>query len=394
MQLADIHPGLGDYLDLERHRNEGSPSGFSHQYRPKIGLRDLDRGDHQFELPLFEIENLTFVGAPPNHPVLFPVHPDMAAEFQALTGTNATSSTLASATSSGRTLLAEVMGELQFVKLSYHGLLGRVHRRMTRDHLLTAIEVSEAMRRSIAATPIDRFSIQHEYFGATADSHDGWGFVLRDLQPFPHPKFDYRVPAFSLLSSRFGANRVVPLLVEILQLRHDLHEPGSFYREFVQPIIDAYFLLLQREGLQIEAHAQNLVYHFDHEWKVATIVYRDMESVDKDLALIDELGIESPITRIEHKALTRRDPNYAIKHSFMYDFKLGEYLLRPLCDLWATSTRQSVDALHELIRQGARSHLASLPSDLFPADWYDYRAEVFEGQVGRPYIAHPSPSFR
>lgn len=394
MQLAQITPSLQDYLDLERHRNEGSPSGFSQLHRPTVGLRALDRGDHPIQLPLFEVEQLQQIGVAPTTPVLFPVHPDMLSQFQKLSGAQPVDSVPAAATSSGRTLLAEVLGGQQFVKLSYHGLLGRVHRRMTKAHLVTAIEVSSAMRESLASNPIDRFSIQHEYFGANAGPDADWGFVLRELQPFPYKPFYIRVPAFSLLSRRFGSEHVEPLLTEILRHRPELDAEGSFYDEFLRPIIDAFFLLLRRDGLQIEAHAQNLVYHFDSSWRVVAIVYRDMESVDKDISLIDELGLATELTRMAHKELTRADPNYAIKHSFMYDFKLGEYLLRPLCDLWSNHTRRSAQALHALVQENARHHLEFLPDDLFPKDWYDYRPEVYEGKIGRPYVAHPSPSFR
>ncbi|PVE14825.1 hypothetical protein [Arthrobacter sp. Bz4] len=398
MQLVDITGDMWNYLDLERHLNEGSPSGFSLLNRPQVGLNASDRGGSRFQLPLFELapEVIASVGSFPEvAPFFFPVHPDMESSFRDLTGVEASTTVPAAATSSGRTVYADVMGKPQFVKLSYHGRLGRLTRRMPPTHLMTAIEVSAAISASLEATQIPGFAIQEEYFGANVlIEDDGWGFVLRHQEPIPQPPSGYRVPGFSLFSRTFGSQPVVPLLHKILDAHPELASADRFFTDFIKPIVDGYFLILRRTGLQLEAHAQNLVYHFDREWRVVSVAYRDMESVDKDASLMHDLGIPFNFTQMDYKTLRREKPNYSVKHSFMYDFKLGEYHLRPLCNVWSEWSGKRAEEVHRLIQNAAREHLLHLPTDFFPDDWYDYEAEIFEGRADRPYIAHPSPSFR
>ncbi len=77
------------------------------------------------------------------------------------------------------------------------------------------------------------------------------------------------------------------------------------------------------------------------------VALRDMESVDKDVPLLEALSLKDNYTITEYKFLTNEAYNYQIMHSFMYDFKLGNYLLGPLVD--------GVEKTPDLPSRGSRS---------------------------------------
>jgi hypothetical protein len=83
-------------------------------------------------------------------------------------------------------------------------------------------------------------------------------------------------------------------------------------------------------------------------------------------------------------------------HSFMYDFKLGEYLIGPLVDAWAkVNGNTQLRNIEQRIKMYAREQLLLLPRDFFPKDcWYDYEAVVHEGSSTRNYRRNPNPRFR
>ena len=170
----------------------------------------------------------------------------------------------------------------------------------------------------------------------------------------------------------------------------------DFFAYFIQPLVDLYFSSVVVLGLQPEAHAQNIVYLLNDNYVPVGIALRDMESVDKDLPLLDARGLANRFTPTGYKFLQRDAYNYQIMHSFMYDFKLGEYLVGPLIDAWVAHVGHAYLAhIEEHTRQYARKQLTLLPEYFFPDGiWYDYEPIVHEGAETRSYRKNPSPRFR
>lgn len=399
VRLADLGPTYESFMYLERYVNDGSPSGFSFLNVPGPGFRPLDAIE-RFELPTFDCAASGVInagGVPTLAAGELPVHPEMASEFAAALGKAPSRYLPAAATSSGRTLLVTADGVPFYAKVAYQRLLGRVTRKMTRAHVLSAIEVSALYESAIAAGRMpSSLHVYREhcglYFSDTTPLRN-WGYVERDIAPYPPGKF-IEVPAFSLIAS---AREGRPFLFnELLDTTVSLRTSEGFFAQLIRPLVDLYFSSVIILGLQPEAHAQNVVLLLDCCYSPVGFALRDMESVDKDLPLLEALGLAHRFTSTGYKFLLRESYNYQIMHSFMYDFKFGEYLLGPLVDTWGTHTSYvQVKDLEEQIRWYVNEQLAALPEDFFPDGvWYDYEAIVHEGAPSRDYRQHQNPRFR
>jgi hypothetical protein len=395
--LTDLTATHQSFMYLERYVNEGSPSGFTALNTPGEGFRPSDPVEH-FSLPIFQCAPLggINVGTPCLAVGELPVHPEMQDAFIRVSGQRPHRHVTAAPTSSGRTLAITADSMCFYVKVAYQRLLGRVTRRMTRSHVLSSIEVSALYESAIEAQVLPpSLHIYRERSGLyfpDASLLCDWGYVERDLTPYPH-RACIQVPAFALLAgARQGSS---PLFNELLSAVPSLCTASGAFTGLVQPILDAYFSSVTTLGLQPEAHAQNVVFLLDESYSPVGIALRDMESVDKDLPLLEACNYADRFTPTDYKFLSKSAYNYQIMHSFMFDFKLGQYLLAPLVDAWAVHTQSPPALLEALIRPYARSKIAALPPDFFPEGvWYDYEPVVHEGTPTRTYTLHHSPRFR
>jgi hypothetical protein len=146
----------------------------------------------------------------------------------------------------------------------------------------------------------------------------------------------------------------------------------------------------------LEAHAQNTLFAFDDNFEMMGIIAKDAESIDKDISLISDLGLAVEIRTCPYKCLTRESYNYHIMHSFMFDFKLGEYLVNPIIQDALHSFDFDEEILTERIRDYNRKFIRKLPKDFFPLDgkWYSYKNVVHNRNKPRKYIAKDNPRFR
>lgn len=166
------------------------------------------------------------------------------------------------------------------------------------------------------------------------------------------------------------------------------------YNELLLPFFDCYFDALTVHGLALEAHAQNMLVAINRNFQIKLIVARDMESVDKDIDLRDYLGVQSLILSQNYKCIRKTDYNYTIKHSFMFDFKLGEYLITPILEIFETVCGFNKNYIIKKIKERNREYIRLLPTDYFPAEWYNYGNIQFKDGEKRPYISHPNPKYR
>jgi len=156
-----------------------------------------------------------------------------------------------------------------------------------------------------------------------------WGTVFREVDPYPRrARTDFLIPAFSLFA--VDKNRPSdPLLLHQLSALQTLPAEEYLFVNVIAPIVTCYFEMLLTCALQFECNAQNVLLGFDPCGAISTVLFRDFESVDKDVSLADDLKLGVVFTS-PFKCVHRELYNYSIKHSFMYDFKLGEYILSPI----------------------------------------------------------------
>ena len=154
--------------------------------------------------------------------------------------------------------------------------------------------------------------------------------IWRDNKPyrFDIAKARYMIPMFSLFSRDRLSIHHPPILKQILDERTD---PINYVHEvLIAPLIRCYFDLIGKLGILPEWNAQNVLVAFNSDFSDASFVMRDLESCDRDLTLMSMLHLPSDFECHPYKCIDKTQPYYVIKHSFMFDFKLGEYILEPL----------------------------------------------------------------
>jgi hypothetical protein len=137
----------------------------------------------------------------------------------------------------------------------------------------------------------------------------------------------------------------------------------------------------------------------DESYRPVRFVYKDMDSVEKDIPLARFLGYR---TEWESSPVMCFDESlyfYPIRASYMYDFKLGEYLMWPIIQSVKIKYKAKIDIpdIQNIIREHVRSnYLDKLPKEYFPTDDCWYKCDDTERLPGqrREYIANANPKFR
>jgi siderophore synthetase component len=403
MILEDIFErGPLSLIRMEQTVNNGSPSGFTDRYTTSSETAPGRTSLTRFELPELKLHSTSLaidLGARPK--VIandnFFVHPDMLAKLNL--GTIIGSRTVYP-TSSARTVRASE-DEGYFIKLAYRGLIGRMPRDLGRRQANSAIEVSRIIESALIGRELDApmYILREPFARVVVDERDKsgyeWGYVLRESKPFPVPPEPYAlVPGFSLFGSDAAKPNDKPLLSQMIS--NSGGDPLRYLLDrLLIPTVDAYFAVLLKCGLQLEAHAQNTLFLIDSTYNPIGVVVRDAESIDKDLDLISTLGLPTVIEETSWKCLRREQYNYQIMHSFMFDFKLGEYLLEPLVKVVIAEFGVNEQLVYEEVKARSEMYMNSLPDDFFPRDeWFSYERIVHDRSRQREYVSTPSPKFR
>jgi hypothetical protein len=326
----------------------------------------------------------------------FLLHPDMS-DHSFWPTLDRTVGPLVTPTSSARTV--RVIGyDPVYIKLSYDQLIGRTPRQIGRKQAISAIEVSNVISAAIddhRLTP--RFRFMREIFAEVVapTGAEEWGYVVRESEPYPMRDDEtYLVPAFSL----FAKDRKIPqdplLLDQLLELNGGT--PWEYVIDgLVRPLIEAHFALLKTCGLQLEPHAQNILFSFDKDYRPKSVVARDAESIDKDFGLIARHNLPVNFTELGYKCLRPNDYNYQIMHSFMFDFKMGEYLLEPLVEWLSKRCDIERAKIFSAIRDITNDNLTGLPPDFFPSSsWFCYANVVHDHATRREYVSCSDLKFR
>lgn len=400
----------GPYVHLERLVNDGSPSGFTEVHTVSPETSPFTGADC-FPLLEFEDTDLETILLGSEEPYLRGsvnfAHPDSfespilrtaAREIQR-------SQVVVSPAAGGRTMVVRdgPVGT-GYLKLTYDiSRIGRVDRQLALKHCVSSIEVSAALkdavdrshlskRTALLLEPSARVSLL-----PTPEGLYEWGTIFRERRPYPYVATNERrflVPGFSLFSKDRVAEADAPLLVQMIEVGG--YNPEAYLLDLVRMIVDTYWSIVHACALHIECHAQNCFFEIAANGRATRFVVKDMDSVDKDIPLARFLGVERD-WRSNYLTMTEDIYYYPIRASYMYDFKLGEYLLSPLVQAVATAFSLSTERVDAIVREYVReTHLPGLPPSYFPDDGCWYNCDNTERKPGtqRQYFAHPNPRFR
>lgn len=385
-------------LYMERLVNDGSPSLFSFKYTTSRETCPLYTS--QFKICAMndpspdEIEDVGVLPAEFNVELnnVFFLHPDwrnVSVDFQI-----DTLDLYVSPTSSSRTVRA--LWSDYYIKLCYPGILGRITRELRKEHILSSIDVtrvlSDLIKRNNCPEKLSFFPewggrlYHHEFFDM--------GFVIRAASPYGNTaqKVKAIIPAFSLFSIDKESNDL-PIIVQMLNRQS---KPIDYILEqLIYPIIDIFFYCLLQGGLLLEMHSQNFLVGIDNNADIITIILRDLESVDKDMTIIDDLNLEIKLQSYPYKCICSEQYNYLIKHSFMYDHKLGEYFLDQLINCLVKYRLTKLGKIENLISVYVKRNYGHF-LDLFPNGvWYKFSNVLIDrSSERRPYISYQNPKYR
>lgn len=391
---------------MERYVNDGSPSGFtwlnttSKMTEPRSSISEF----HLFECyaPSGIMKSYGDISIKLDADVTL-IHPDM--RFNDIISGNASiyqSKYLAMPTSSGRTVKISNDRNV-YVKLHYDGIIGRVNRKITRNHALSGLETTFLLYDALddlcmpsCFTFLPEIGCKILRFEHN-DSFYEFGTVFRDTVPYGQKSEDIKIiiPLFSLLSKDLFRPEDEELINQII--KYSGFKPYEYIMEkIIKPIIHCYFTLIINFGLQPEWHGQNILLGFNDQMSKVYIIARDLDSVDKDLTIMKNLKMNTNFMSFPYKCLDASQYNYKIKHSFMFDHKIGEYIIDPLIKYMESNYKIPFSESVEEIRCFVDLFLRKLPHDFFPDKyWYKFDDVIVNQDVRyRPYIAIENPRYR
>ena len=418
MILAEFNNDpINAYLKCERYVNDGSPSKNNNTTSLNTAPKSGKPWFHALEVKFNKNVKIIRYGEEDSfiHRESLVMHPDFIdSAFIRDSELEIVGHVKVAPTSSGRTVLCVEYSDLCFLKLAYPKCLGRLTRHMGSEKILSAVEVTERLVNAVDNNLMNsKFALLKENKGKVAvfnlqGSVYEWGMIKRDFKPYPYMNdgVEYYMPFFSLFSKEYTIGSLqeneehVPFLIQFCEAQSK--SPIDFLLfDVVYPLLDCYFDSLLKAGIELEAHAQNMLISFDDQFMIHRIVCRDLESAGRDVTLMERLGIsfdldnEYKCNRLLAKNETDKYPKWYITHSFMFDFKLGEYILTPLIDCFLSYYPDySIDSIQDTIREYNQKYIQLLP-DFFPPDWCYYSAENFEETKNRKeYIWEPNPKYR
>ena len=157
-------------------------------------------------------------------------------------------------------------------------------------------------------------------------------------------------------------------------------------------------------------HAQNCLYEIDENYNITRLILRDMQDIAKDTLIKPNDPFPYMTEEIEKyvEILEKRNfdsyelPKTKYRHqrdiSYYYDFKLGEYLLKPLIKTVSNHYNINKKVFYSYIKEKVNStYTPLLPKDYFPNEWYKIRKELYDFKnksLDYYYIKKKNPKFR
>lgn len=388
---------------LERFVNNGSPSGFTKINQTSYETSPLSDREF-FYLDLLCIDDLVeTIGILPDffeefgHEVIF-IHPDMSKMYKKKNYNTKKSSIRVCPMSSFRTV--KFLDFPGYAKLNYNGIIGRIDRSLTDKHVYSSLEMTDFLKGALRKGIYHNLSFFPESGAKLYKSEKddiNIGMVYREEKAFGDKvnEIKYILPMFSL----FAHDRNRPddfLLIQLI--RESGKNPEEYFLDdLIFNIIDNYFKLLLNEGIQPEWHAQNLLLGIDSHHSIVSLIMRDLESIDIDQTLQESIGNCTNFKSYPYKYLNSSQYNYQIKHSFMYDFKIGEYVFDPIIKCATECFKLNKNIIEKKIKEYSKQYIEKLPKDFFPENnnWYSFDRVVIDRSISRrPYIQNEKAKYR
>lgn len=325
---------------LERYRNEGTRTYSSHAAYTEAA--DAYRPDHPregFELPLFEIPRdrmLVYTASPgaelaekylAGDKVLFAIHPQVLETCReedyvqrTLALSTGRKSMFVAPSSSTRTLYAPEQPPPHAVKVHFPFKISRYGRRMRHQVLEQAINVSRELEAGITLLD-ERFAFLREVIAVShpnlnPDSPRGehWGYLVRDMRPFPEGGANARlVPGFALYGRDFFEPDIPLLLYDLIG---DDDPPSYVLDNIMLPIVRHWVACFRHFGYLLEPHGQNVIFEVDAAGRISRVIHRDL-SVGIDMRRRRDIDLSN--RQLNHYNLMEHDKF----HSIVYDRFMG-----------------------------------------------------------------------
>jgi hypothetical protein len=221
---------------------------------------------------------------------LFFIHPETERVFSEILSVGYESEIFwAAATSSSRSLLVWKPGyESQpfIAKVSLYRYIGHVLRSILASEASYGVTVNDLIVQSHLAR--DNIIFMNEVLSATPIGRDDGGMIIR---AFPKEILNEEnityAPLFSLYAS--AQDEPVGLLLQMLQ--NSNLDPRVFVREnIIRPFVQIWSELAIKEGLTIEAHAQNILVELNGSQLTGRFVFRDFGGISVDEKFRKKVG--------------------------------------------------------------------------------------------------------
>ncbi|MGD2123029.1 MAG: IucA/IucC family protein [Gemmatimonadota bacterium] len=287
-------------LYLERYRNEGT-----RMYSPHAGYTEAESryrpngGEESLTIPAFLLptSELNLYEADPTpsllarycrgNQTLFCVHPQLLDDDgsdpyleRILARPRAPDWIRGSPSSSTRTLYVVGAEPSHALKLHFPFRVSRYGRRMRDEVVEQAIAVSRELQRGIGSLDA-RFAYFREVLGITHKNlrpetlrGENWGFLVRELTPFPaQPEKRPLMPGFSLFGQDFFDSGKELLIFSLMGKRDPA---GYLLNEIMLPIIRHWVTCFLEFGFLLEPHGQNVLLEITPDGSVGRLVHRDL----------------------------------------------------------------------------------------------------------------------
>ena len=341
---------IPDFYYAERYRNKGTRT-YSNQssYSEAIENYRPDSDNEKFAVKLLSLprESVNVYLANPSESLLtqyitptqvyFCVHPQIMQSdvsdpylLQYLPLSNDLYDLMVVPSSSTRTVFPLAVMPPHAVKLHFPFKVSRYTRKMRDEVIEQAINVSLELEKGISKMSAD-FAFLREVIGVSFKEsselekvrEENWGFVIRDMTPFPVvTEKRSLVPGFALYGEDYFNPSIRPLLYDLI----GSDDPLTFVLdEIMLPIIRHWIECFRSFGYLIEPHGQNILIELDQGNHITRIVHRDL-SVGIDMRRRRDIDLSS-----EHLNDYNRMEEGAF-HSIAYDRFMGNHFFSRLVD--------------------------------------------------------------
>jgi len=254
-------------------------------------------------------------------------------------------------TSSSRTVLVNGKSPY-FAKLHFPGNIGRAPRFVGPVEIRKSILISKLCDEAFKDKDLNDLSYLAEPF-ATYDPTKQIGCIYREFVPKPLiPEDGFLIPFFSLFSKDKFALDDECLLYQI----EDIY-PGVFMGQVVPQLIRSFFTLGLKYGLSFEQQAQNALLEVDENLKPRRIVLRDFLDCFVDNDIREREGLEKVFEQNCYSKESWGKERALGIHSFLFDFKVGNYILNPILTKLSEREKSEVGKLEQDVREIVKAEI-------------------------------------